>query len=423
MIETRPQKIQERALLIGLEKEGVSKWDLRDSMDELRELASSAGAEVVDTITQKLRKPTAPYYIGKGKAEGLKGSIQDGQVTSLIFDDELSPAQGRNLENLLSRKVLDRTQLILDIFAQRARSREGRLQIELAQLQYLLPRLTRMWNHLSRQTGGIGTRGPGETQLEVDRRRVQERIARLERELESVRRTRAVQRQGRKRHQWPVAAVVGYTNAGKSTLLNLLTGADLVAENKLFATLDPTTRSFSLPNNQRVLLTDTVGFLRKLPHTLIESFKATLEEVGEADLLIHVVDLSHPRVDEQMAAVDSVIKELGAFGKQTVIVFNKIDNLEGRELAEIYVKRFPGSVAISARTGEGMGTLVQALQDALGAWRLRSRFRIPASESALIPEIHRVGHVLELHYEGEDVLIVAHVPPHLEQKLARFSVT
>ena len=422
MIETRPQKIQERALLIGLEKEGVSKWDLRDSMDELRELASSAGAKVVDTITQKLSKPTAPYYIGKGKAEGLKTSIQDGQVTSLIFDDELSPAQGRNLENLLSRKVLDRTQLILDIFAQRARSREGRLQIELAQLQYLLPRLTRMWNHLSRQTGGIGTRGPGETQLEVDRRRVQERIARLERELESVRKTRAVQRQGRKRHQWPVAAVVGYTNAGKSTLLNLLTGADLVAENKLFATLDPTTRSFSLPNNQRVLLTDTVGFLRKLPHTLIESFKATLEEVGEADLLIHVVDLSHPRVDEQMAAVDSVIKELGAFGKQTVIVFNKIDNLEGRELAEIYVKRFPGSVAISARTGEGMGTLVQALEEALSAWRLRSRFRIPASESALIPEIHRVGHVLELHYENEDVLIVAHVPPHLEQKLARFAV-
>ncbi len=423
MIETRPQKIQERALLIGLEKQGVSKWDLRDSMDELRELASSAGAEVVDTITQKLQKPTAPYYIGKGKAEGLKTSIQDRQVTSVIFDDELSPAQGRNLENLLSRKVLDRTQLILDIFAQRARSREGRLQIELAQLQYLLPRLTRMWNHLSRQTGGIGTRGPGETQLEVDRRRVQERIARLERELESVRKTRAVQRQGRKRHQWPVAAVVGYTNAGKSTLLNLLTGADLVAEDKLFATLDPTTRSFSLPNKQRVLLTDTVGFLRKLPHTLIESFKATLEEVGEADLLIHVVDLSHPRVDEQMAAVDSVIKELGAFGKQTVIVFNKIDNLENRELPKIYTKRFPGSVAISARTSEGMGTLVQALQDALSAWRLRSQFRIPASESALIAEIHRVGHVLELHYENENVLVVAHVPPHLEQKLARFAAS
>ena len=418
MIETRPKKKHERAVLIGLEQAGVSKWDLRDSLEELAELASSAGAEVVDTVTQKLQKPTAPYYIGKGKAESIKETLHDQQVTSVIFDDELSPAQGRNLENLLARKVLDRTQLILDIFAQRARSREGRLQIELAQLQYLLPRLTRMWHHLSRQTGGIGTRGPGETQLEVDRRRVQERIARLERELESVRKTRAVQRQGRKRHQWPVAAVVGYTNAGKSTLLNLLTGADLVAENKLFATLDPTTRSFTLPNKQRVLLTDTVGFLRKLPHTLIESFKATLEEVSEADLLIHVVDLSHPRVDEQMEAVDKVIKELGAFGKQTVTVFNKIDKLgHNRELTETYAKRFPGSVPISALTGEGVNKLVQALEEALSAWRLRSRFRIPAKETALIAEIHRVGHVLELRYEGDDALIVAHVPPELAQKL------
>jgi GTP-binding protein HflX len=274
---------------------------------------------------------------------------------------------------------------------------------------------------MSRLGGGIGTRGPGETQLEVDRRRVQERIARLERELESVRKTRAVQRQGRKRHQWPVAAVVGYTNAGKSTLLNLLTGADLVAENRLFATLDPTTRSFLLPNKQRVLLTDTVGFLRKLPHTLIESFKATLEEVSEADLLIHIVDLSHSRVDEQMEAVDAVIKELDAFGKQTLIVFNKIDNLTDRELAETYVKRFPGSVAISARTGEGVDKLIQALQQALSSWRLRSRFRIPANETALIAEIHRVGHVLELKYEGDWALIVTHVPPNLAQKLERFS--
>ena len=415
MIETRPIKGHERALLIGLEKQGVTKWDLQDSLEELAELANSAGAEVVDTVTQKLDRPTAPYYIGKGKAESLKPALQDRQVTSVIFDDELSPAQGRNLENLLARKVLDRTQLILDIFAQRARSREGRLQIELAQLQYLLPRLTRMWHHLSRQTGGIGTRGPGETQLEVDRRRVQERIARLERELESVRKTRAVQRQGRKRHQWPVAAVVGYTNAGKSTLLNLLTGADVVAENKLFATLDPTTRSFVLPNKQRVLLTDTVGFLRKLPHTLIESFKATLEEVSEADLLIHIVDLSHLRVDDQMGAVESVVKELDAFGKQTLIVFNN------RELIDTYLRRFPGSVANSARTGEGVTKLVQALQDALSAWRLRSRFKIPASESALIAEIHRIGHVLELRYEENDALVVAHVPPELSQKLAKFA--
>jgi GTPase len=421
MIETRPKKTHERAVLVGLEQAGVSKWDLRDSLEELAELANSAGAEVVDTVTQKLQKPTAPYYIGKGKAESIKDSLQDRQVTSVIFDDELSPAQGRNLENLLARKVIDRTQLILDIFAQRARSREGRLQIELAQLQYLLPRLTRMWDHLSRQTGGIGTRGPGETQLEVDRRRVQERIARLERELESVRKTRAVQRQGRKRHQWPVAAVVGYTNAGKSTLLNLLTGADVVAADKLFATLDPTTRSFVLPNKQRVLLTDTVGFLRKLPHTLIESFKATLEEVSEADLLIHIVDLSHPRVDEQMEAVDGVIKELDAFGKQTLIVFNKIDRMADRELAESYLKRFPDSVAISAKTGEGVDKLVQALQEALSSWRLRSRFRIPTHETALIAEIHRVGHVLELKYEGDDAVIVAHVPPELVQKLERFS--
>jgi GTP-binding protein HflX len=256
----------------------------------------------------------------------------------------------------------------------------------------------------------------------VDRRRVQERIARLERELEGVRKVRSVQRQGRKRHQWPVAAVVGYTNAGKSTLLNLLTGADVVAENKLFATLDPTTRSLTLPNRQRLLLTDTVGFLRKLPHTLIESFKATLEEVVEADLLIHVVDLSHPRVDEHIEAVDTVVKELGAFGKQTLMVFNKIDTLANTDLIEVYTKKFPGSVAISARKGTGVSELVHALEDELGAWRLRSRFRIPQSEAGLIAEIHRVGHVLELHYEGEFAEIVAHTPPELQQRLAAFAV-
>ncbi len=253
--------------------------------------------------------------------------------------------------------MLDRTQLILDIFAQRARSREGRLQIELAQLQYLLPRLTRMWTHLSRQTGGIGTRGPGETQLEVDRRRVQERIARLERDLEECANIAPFSARAGKRHQWPVAAVVGYTNAGKSTLLNLLTGAGVLAEDRLFATLDPTTRSLTLPNKQRVLLTDTVGFLRNLPHTLIESFKATLEEVVEADLLIHVVDLSHAQMDEHMTAVDAVIKELGAYGKQTLIIFNKIDALPDRDLVRVYLEKFPGSVAISARTGEGVEEL------------------------------------------------------------------
>ena len=421
MIEVQAKKRPERALLVGLEQEGVSKWDLADSMEELRELASSAGAQVVDTVTQRLEKPTAPFYIGKGKAESIKQSFQNQQVTSVIFDNELSPAQGRNLENLFSRKVLDRTQLILDIFAQRARSREGRLQIELAQLQYLLPRLTRMWTHLSRQTGGIGTRGPGETQLEVDRRRVQERIARLERELEQVRKVRTTQREGRRRHQWPVGAVVGYTNAGKSTLLNLLTGADVVAEDRLFATLDPTTRSFTLPNKQRMLLTDTVGFLRKLPHQLIESFKATLEEVSEADLLVHVVDVSHPRVDEHIEAVNEVLKELDAYGKQTLLVFNKVDAIENADVIASYKARFPGSVAISAHTGEGVGALVQALQNEVSAWRLNLRFRIPQSRASLIAEIHRVGHVLELRYEGETAIVVAHVPPQLEQKLATFA--
>lgn len=420
MIEVQKPRRQERAVLVGLEQDGVSKWDLRDSMDELRELVSSAGAEVVDTVTQRLDRPTAPYYIGKGKAELIKDSFQTQQVTSVIFDNELSPAQGRNLEHLFKRKVLDRTQLILDIFAQRARSREGRLQIELAQLHYLLPRLTRMWTHLSRQTGGIGTRGPGETQLEVDRRRVQERIAKLERELDGVRKVRSLQREGRRRHQWPVAAVVGYTNAGKSTLLNLLTGADLLAVDRLFATLDPTTRSFTLPNKQRMLLTDTVGFLRNLPHTLIESFKATLEEVSEADLLIHVVDISHPRVDEHIDAVNAVLKELDALGKQTLLVFNKVDAVQNAELVSAYRARFPRSVAISARTGGGVSTLVQALQDDVGSWRLRSEFRVPLAESSLIAEIHRVGRVLQLRYEDEVAVIVAHVPPQMDQKLRPF---
>lgn len=420
MFDTQTHR-RERALLVGLEREGVNKWDLKESMEELAELVSSAGAEVVGSVTQKLDHPTAPYYIGKGKAEALISQCKQEAVTSIIFDDELSPAQGRNLEDLTSRKILDRTQLILDIFAQRARSREGRLQIELAQLQYLLPRLTGMWQHLSRQTGGIGTRGPGETQLEVDRRRVQERIARLERELEEVRKHRWIQREGRRRHHWPVASLVGYTNAGKSTLLNRLTGAGVLAMDKLFATLDPTTRQLMLPNHQKLLLTDTVGFIKKLPHTLIESFKATLEEVNEADLLIHIVDLSHANFQDQMAAVDSVIRELGAHGKQTLIVFNKIDLLQNPELIESQMRQVPHSVAISARTGEGIGDLIAELESQLGAWRLRADYKIPAGESALVAEIHRVGHVLEIRYEDEFIYIRAHVPPELEGRLVVYA--
>ncbi len=412
--------VHEKTILVGLEHGGVNRWDVEDSLDELRQLAATAGAQVVDTVVQRLEKPTAPYYIGKGKAEEVARQCGEKQVTSLIFDDELSPAQGRNLEQLTSRKVLDRTQLILDIFAQRARTKEGRLQIELAQLQYLLPRLTRMWTHLSRQSGGIGTRGPGETQLEVDRRRVQERIARLERDLKEVRKNRGVQREGRLRRNWPVASLVGYTNAGKSSLLNRLTGAGVLAEDKLFATLDPTTRQVTLPNKQKILLTDTVGFIRKLPHTVIESFKATLEEVQLADLLIHVVDLSHPQHHEQMTAVDEALAELDCTGKQTIVIFNKIDLVPDPEIVANQLSRHPGSVAVSVRTGEGMDTLIRELEHRLAAWRLRGEFCIPTSESALLAEIHRVGHVLDIRYSGDDAIVQAHVPPELSARLAPF---
>ena len=413
----------EKTLLVGLEHSGITRWDVEDSLSELRQLAATAGADVVGTVIQRLDRPTAPYYIGKGKAEEVTKQCEDHQITSLIFDDELSPAQGRNLELLTSRKVLDRTQLILDIFAQRARTKEGRLQIELAQLQYLLPRLTRMWTHLSRQSGGIGTRGPGETQLEVDRRRVQERIARLERDLKEVRKNRGVQREGRLRRNWPVASLVGYTNAGKSSLLNRLTGAGVLAVDKLFATLDPTTRQITLPNRQKILLTDTVGFIRKLPHTVIESFKATLEEVQLADLLIHIVDLSHPQYREQMAAVDAALAELDASGKQTILVFNKIDLVLDPEIVVNQLVRHPGSVGISARTGEGIPSLIEELEIRLAAWRLRGEFRIPSNESALLAEIHRAGHVLDIRYEGDDAILRAHVPPELRAKLAPYEAT
>ena len=416
------QSATERAILVGLEHHATSKWHVEDSLEELAQLAATAGASVVDTVIQKLDRPTAPYYIGKGKAEEVALACKALDATSVIFDDELTPAQGRNLEKLTEVKVLDRTQLILDIFAKRARTREGRLQIELAQLHYLLPRLTRMWTHLSRQTGGIGTRGPGETQLEVDRRRIQERISRLERDLESVRKIRSTQREGRLRHNWPVAALVGYTNAGKSSVLNRLTGAEVLAENKLFATLDPTTRQLTLPNHQKVLLTDTVGFIRKLPHTLIESFKATLEEVALADLLIHVVDISHPQHAEQMRAVESTLGELDAQGKQTIVVFNKIDALADPETVQHAMERTPGSVAVSALEGSGVSDFIEELQLRLSAWRMEGTYRIPAAESALVAELHRCGHVLEVKYQGQWVLVTAHIPPELEARFATYAV-
>lgn len=423
LLTTPPPSATEKTVLVGLEHGSITRWDLEESLAELRELATTAGAEVVGVVTQKLEHPTAPFYIGKGKAEEVAKICADFEAGSIIFDDELSPAQGRNLENLTSCKILDRTQLILDIFARRARSREGRLQIELAQLQYLLPRLTRLWTHLSRQAGGIGTRGPGETQLEVDRRRVQERISRLQRDLEEVRKHRTIQREGRQRHQWPVVAIVGYTNAGKSSLLNRLTSAGVLAEDKLFATLDPTTRQFVLPNKLKVLFTDTVGFIRKLPHTVIESFKATLEELRSADLLVHVVDISHPQYAGQIAATEQVIHELGAHGKHTLLVFNKIDRVTNHEATRSALLHHPHSVAISVKTGENIGAFVEELQNQLAAWRMRQTLRLPQSDSALLAELHRLGHVVDIRYEGDDVLVTAHIPPALETKFSHYATS
>jgi GTP-binding protein HflX len=420
LLPTFKKKSVEKTILVGLEQGRKSRWELLESLQELGELARTAGAEVVEIVTQKLDHPTAPYYIGKGKAEELHLLAKNHDATSVIFDDELTPAQGRNLEILLACKVLDRTQLILDIFAARARSREGRLQVELAQLQYLLPRLTRMWGHLSRQTGGIGTRGPGETQLEVDRRRVQERISRLKEDLHGVRQVRTIQREGRLRRHWPLVSLVGYTNAGKSSLLNLLTHAEVLAEDKLFATLDPTTRHFVLPNHQKILITDTVGFIRKLPHTLIESFKATLEEVELADLLIHVVDLSHPQFLEQIEAVEKILTELGAAQKEILLVFNKIDQLKHPALVQTQLARFPGSVAISALSQLGIDELIHQLENRLVITCTHGCYALPPDQSALLAEVYRRGHVTNLRYDAEISIIDAVVPLELAQRLDFF---
>ena len=416
-------KRTERVFLIGLELKAGPSWKTRDSLDELAELAATAGGAVVGDGTQKLESPVAGTFIGTGKAEEFAEFCRSHDVDTVVFDDELSPAQSRNLERVFGCKVLDRTALILDIFALRARSREGKLQVELAQLQHLLPRLTRFWGHLSRQSGGIGMRGgEGESQLETDRRRVQERIEKITEDLQAVRRHRATQRTGRQRQLWPLASIVGYTNAGKSTLLNALTGSDALAEDKLFATLDPATRRLRLPTNQNVYLTDTVGFIRKLPHGLVEAFKATLEEVVQAELLLHVVDVSHPQAGEQIAAVNSVLAEIGADGKPTIMVFNKIDKSEGNGALDKYLLQYPNAVAISAGTGAGIPALIEELGTQLRPMRQFVELCVPHAESAVIARLHQVAQVTERDYAGEQARFRARIPPHFHGEFAPYIV-
>jgi GTP-binding protein HflX len=407
----------ERVFLVGAEFRSRRSWEVEDSLAELAALTRTAGGEVAGEGIQRLEGPVAATFIGSGKAAEFATFCRENEIDTVIFDDELSAAQTRNLEKLFVCKILDRTSLILDIFAQRARTREGQLQVELAQLQHLLPRLTRFWSHLSRQKGGIGMRGEGETQLETDRRRVQDRIAKLGRELDEVRRQRTTQREGRKRHAWPMASVVGYTNAGKSTLLNALTGAAVLAEDKLFATLDPTTRRLRLPTNQNVLLSDTVGFIRKLPHGLVEAFKATLEEVVLADLLIHVVDISHPGAADQVIAVQEVLAEIGAVEKPTLMVLNKVDQLASRVESAAWVQRYPGSVAVSARTGEGFPALLAELGSQLRPERELVDLEIPLSQPALLARLRAIGQVVQERYTGQAAHLRARIPP---QFLAEF---
>lgn len=354
---------REVALLIGLKRSHQPRWEAEESLEELAQLAVSAGAESAFRILQERSVPDPRTLIGRGKAEDIRELCEEG-VDLVIFDEDLTGSQQRNLEATLQRKVIDRTGLILDIFAQRARSREGKLQVELAQLKYLLPRLTGHGADLSRLGGGIGTRGPGETQLEVDRRRIRRRVIKIEEELEKVQRHRALLRRRRQKQALPTAALVGYTNAGKSSLLNALTHAKLPVADKFFVTLDPTLRKVILPGGRAVLLSDTVGFIKKLPHQLVAAFKATLEEVRASDLLLHVIDIAHPQWQDQEQAVAAVLEELGMATKPLISLYNKVDKLPHPE-AIAFLSRRPQSVVTSANTGAGLSELKTVIAEML----------------------------------------------------------
>ena len=401
---------QERALLVGVMVHGRNdQQEACDTLEELAQLTESAGAEVLGRMLCKQSKVHAAHFIGKGKVEELAQMAKDTGANLVIFDEDLSPAQGRNLEETLDVRVLDRTQLILDIFAKRARTKEGCLQVQLAQHRYLLPRLRRMWTHLERQAGGIGLRGPGETQIEMDRRSIQNLIRTLTHELELVRTRRAEQRRGRQRHGWALVSIVGYTNAGKSTLLNRLAGAEIYTQDQLFATLDPTTRQVALPNGEPCLMTDTVGFIRKLPHHLVDSFKATLEEVVEADLILHVIDCAHPQVEQQIAAVNVVLQEIGA-EKPVLCVLNKIDKDVGRNVARQMAHTLGRSASVSAITGEGFDDLLTVLANALKSDKQLMKLNIPLSEGRLIALLKNSATVLEENYEGGSAELLVRVP-------------
>ena len=411
MTDTQIENKAERAVLVGLSCPGFSAEQDTDerTMDELRALAETAGAEAVAMAIQRRPAPDARTFIGEGKAEEVKQLAQANEATLILFDNELSPSQTRNLEELIGCTVLDRSALILDIFAQRARTGEGKLQVELAQYQYILPRLAGMWTHLVRQTAGggkspIGTRGPGETQLETDRRHIRQRIDKLKADLEQVRQVRAVQRRQRKKTELPMVAIVGYTNAGKSTLLNTLTGAGIPANDRLFDTLDPTTRKKRISDTQEILLSDTVGFIRKLPHHLVSAFKATLEELAYADLLLHVVDVSDEDWRIQAETVDRVVAQLGAQDIPRLMVYNKADKCEPDAIP--YFRPDEG-VAISAKTGEGIDNLLAAIEHALGRGKHKVKLLIPYSDGAVLDMLHREAQIVSTDYAAAGTVVEA----------------